>query len=198
LIPVELRELRRDELHYAAGVTARGMRDNPMCIGVLGDDPRHRLRMLNRSFLADLDSKKQAPLVAVRGNHVVGVAGIAPPGTCRMSFVDTLKLFPRVRPTRLGDVLRTFRWMHEWEIRDISEPHCHLGPVAVEPGLQGMGVGSQLLQQFTERMDAERQVSYLETDKPTNVLFYERFGFETIDEAEVLGAHNWFMRREPR
>jgi hypothetical protein len=29
------------------------------------------------------------------------------------------------------------------------------------------------------------------------VSFYQRFGFEVVDEAIVLGAHNWFMRRPP-
>ena len=90
---------------------------------------------------------------------------------------------------------RTMSWVNVWRERDPDEPHWHLGPVAVEPGLQGMGIGSQMMEEFARRMDRERAVAYLETDKPQNVVFYERFGFETLDERVVLGVPNWFMRR---
>lgn len=45
------------------------------------------------------------------------------------------------------------------------------------------------------RMDAARENAYLETDKPENVRFYRRFGFEVIGEGEVLGVANYFMLR---
>jgi hypothetical protein len=40
-------------------------------------------------------------------------------------------------------------------------------------------------------------VSYLETDKEINVRFYERFGFEIVGKANVLGVPNWFMNKMP-
>jgi ribosomal protein S18 acetylase RimI-like enzyme len=196
LIPVEVRPLERDELVYAAGVGARGMRDNPMTIGVLGDDASHRHRSLDRAYRAFLPMMALPPLAGFRGDHVVGIAGMAPPGRCQLSTSARLRLLPRTRP-RLRDMRRTFQWLSDWERRDIDEPHVHLGPVAVEPGLQGLGIGSQIMQHFAERMDDEDRVAYLETDKRSNVAFYERFGFETIDEGVVLGVPNWFMRREP-
>jgi hypothetical protein len=48
------------------------------------------------------------------------------------------------------------------------------------------------------RLDASRQVGYLETDKPGNVRFYERFGFEVVGKAAVIGVPNSFMRRAPQ
>jgi hypothetical protein len=44
---------------------------------------------------------------------------------------------------------------------------------------------------------APRAVGYLETDRPSNVRFYERFGFDVVGEGQVLGLPNWYMRREP-
>ena len=52
--------------------------------------------------------------------------------------------------------------------------------------------------EHSRRLDAAGQVGYLETDKAENVSFYERFGYETLGEQEVIGVPNWFMRREPR
>ena len=45
-------------------------------------------------------------------------------------------------------------------------------------------------------MDKEGSSAYLETDKIENVIFYRKFGFEIISEANVIGAHNWFMMRK--
>ena len=44
-------------------------------------------------------------------------------------------------------------------------------------------------------MDSAGALAYLETDKPENVRFYERFGFEVVTEDDVVGVHNWFMTR---
>ena len=51
---------------------------------------------------------------------------------------------------------------------------------------------------FCDRADRDGVLAYLETDKPENVRFYEKFGFETTGEAPVIGVPNWFMRRSPR
>ena len=54
-----------------------------------------------------------------------------------------------------------------------------------------------MLAAFCERMDEEKTLSYLETDKFENVGFYQKFGFKVIEEATVLGIPNWFMSRRP-
>jgi predicted N-acetyltransferase YhbS len=86
-------------------------------------------------------------------------------------------------------------WRREWAKRDPEEPHVHLGPIAVDRDRQGEGIGSLIMGEHCRRLDAAGAVGYLETDKEINVAFYERFGYETIDEAEVIGVPNWFMRR---
>ncbi len=75
-------------------------------------------------------------------------------------------------------------------------PHAHFGPFGVEPELQGCGIGTVVLREYTRRLDEAGENSYLETEKPQNVALYSRFGYEVIAEAEVLGAPNWFMWRE--
>ena len=53
-----------------------------------------------------------------------------------------------------------------------------------------------MLREYTRRLDAAGEDSYLETEKPENVALYQRFGYEVIEEAEVLGVPNWFMWRD--
>ena len=53
-----------------------------------------------------------------------------------------------------------------------------------------------MLREYTRRLDEAGEDSYLETEKPQNVALYSRFGYEVIEEDEVLGVPNWFMWRE--
>jgi hypothetical protein len=41
-------------------------------------------------------------------------------------------------------------------------------------------------------------MSYLETDRPENVTFYRRFGFEIVQQEPVLGVLNFFMVRRAK
>ena len=184
------------ERHAIVGVVARGMRDNPLHIAVYGDDPAVRLRRIARLFAGALGVLDLQLLVARRADGtVVGVCGMAPPGACRPGVGKQLRLLPHLLALGPGTLGRTGRWMGAWKALDLPERHWHLGPVAVDAGLQGQGIGSLLLAHYCERADAAGEVTYLETDKPSNVRFYERFGFTVIGELDVLGVPNWFMRR---
>ena len=182
-----------------AGVVARGMRDNPLHVAAFGDAPAVRLRRITRLFTGALGVLGFPMLVARREDGtIVGACGMMPPGSCQPGAVQQLRLLPHLLPLGPGVVGRTGRWMGAWKARDLPERHWHLGPVAVDAGWQGLGIGSRLLACYAERADAAGGVTYLETDKAINVRFYERFGFEVVGEQAVLGVPNWFMRRAPR
>jgi hypothetical protein len=55
-----------------------------------------------------------------------------------------------------------------------------------------------MLGRIGELLDAEGEVAWLETDKPENVVFYRRHGFDVAVEERRLGFPIWFMRRTPR
>ena len=202
MVDVDIRRLHRDELLLAAGVLARGMRDNPIHVAVFGDDPYRRTQTLETLFGAYLPMMTRAPISAYRAGTLVGVLGMVPPGhghrpnlPAALGGLRVLAPLVRCDPATCS---RLLRWLGAWARRDPQEPHWHLGPVAVEAGLQRRGIGRQMMDVFCARMDRERAAAYLETDKLENVAFYRRFGFETIAEATVLGTRNWFMRRAPR
>ena len=81
---------------------------------------------------------------------------------------------------------------------DPEERHVHVGPVGVEPGAQGLGVGAAMMRLLCERLDADGELAWLETDKPENVVFYRRAGFDVAIEDDHLGFPVWFMSRRPR
>jgi Acetyltransferase (GNAT) family len=180
-------------------VLARGMRDNPIHVAALGSDPDRRVERLESMFGVLFDVvAAQTPICAKRDGVIVGVTGMALSPGCMPRTGEQLRMMPRVLGLGPRTTARVMRWTGSWAKRDPSDPHSHLGPLAVDLHLQGQGIGSVIMEEYCRRLDAAGTLGYLETDKPENVGFYERFGFATVGEARVLGVPNWFMRRERR
>ena len=191
----EVATLAEAERPDAIGTLARGMRDNPLHLAAFGDDPNHRVASLTQMFNGVIPMQPE-PLRATEDGAVVGVCGFGPPPDCMVHMFGELpaEQFPPFFDDA-GEQARLAEWLRAWGERDPVEPHFHLGPVAADAGRQGRGIGTALMQAFCERVDQEHALAYLETDKAENVGFYEKFGFETVGEAPVIGVTNWFMRR---
>ena len=168
-----------------------------MAVAVLGADPDRCYRHLHRFFtrLYRL-AANQRPLVARLDGRIVASTNDLVGGACRARPIDKLRSVPALALTGPRAAIRAARWFDDWEHRDPDRPHAHFGPFGVEPELQGRGIGSIFLREYTRRLDEAGEASYLETEKPQNVALYQRFGFEVIEEAEVLATPNWFMWRE--
>jgi hypothetical protein len=198
---IVVRELDQADLPSAVGIVARGMRDNPLHIAALGSDTEARGKRLIRMFTIALPLifSKGVVLGAFDGGTLVGIAGMVAPGQCQPSLTEKLALMPRIIPAVGGGAFaRVGRWMGVWAQHDLKQPHWHLGPVAVDTHLQRSGIGTLLMKEYCARLDRVHVAGYLETDRPANVAFYERFGFQTVASAPVLNTPNWFMKRTAR
>jgi ribosomal protein S18 acetylase RimI-like enzyme len=194
---VEVGATRPHEIPDAVAVVARAMSTSPMPRAVIGPDPdrchRHLTRFFTRLYGV---AREQRSLVARLDGRVIASTNDLVAGSCRFKARERLRALPDLVRTPPTIVSRMLRWLAEWERRDPDRPHSHYGPFGVEPSLQGQGVGSLVMAEYTRRLDANGEHAYLETDKPENVALYGRFGFEVVEEAEVLGVANWFMWRE--
>ena len=197
---LRIEEVDASEIGEAVEVIVRGMRDNPNNIAAFGRDPEVRHSRLLRLFGAMASAEvpgRDRNMLAARGSDgsILGVCGMVPPGRCQPGLGQQLRLMPTVFALGPRSAGRTMQWLGTWSKHDSEKRHWHLGPVAVDVHLQGRGIGSMLMRAFCERMDAAGEDAYLETDKPENVRFYERLGFEVVGEEEVIGVANWFMMR---
>jgi len=193
-----IRELAPEELPAAGAIAGRALGDGPTLRWAAGDEPIARIAAALDVFVGFMEGMSTPQLGAFLGRHVVGVCGAAPPGTC-VGAVAPEEL--RTPPSEVGPPGDESRTRFVWSLfctHDLDERHWHLGPVSVEPGLQGLGIGAAMLRPFCARMDDEGEVTWLETDKPENVVFYRRHGFEVVEEVEAHGLTSWFMRRDPR
>ena len=196
---MEIGAFDASEVEEVLDVLARGMRDNPLHVAAFGENPERRRRRFRRLLAAAFSIRDFSHTLVARREDgaIVGVCGMMLPGNCLPDFRQRLRLLPTLLSIGPGAVGRTMRWLGVWEKHDPEVRHWHLGPLAVDAHLQGMGVGSCMMQVFCAQMDAACEDAYLETDKPENVRFYERFGFQVVGEQEVLGVTNYFMLRRP-
>ena len=79
------------------------------------------------------------------------------------------------------------------------ESHRYLPLMGVDPLHFGKGIGAALMTHGLGICDRDGSLAYLESNKPGNVLFYERFGFVPYGKIEV-GSHPpvTTMIRRPR
>lgn len=184
------------DLSAAARLCAEAMADNPLHLKVFGQDINKRQRRLTRLFSGLL------PYIAgngeLRGAYVgqqlVGVLGRLSPGRCQPSYMEILKLAPALLTSNspLG-WLRTLRWLKQWSALDPKTLHWHLGPLAVAPNHQRQGIGRALME--VAIIEANGVRLYLETDKLSNVQFYQRLGFNITATPILLGTKTWLMLR---
>lgn len=197
---LEIGAIGAAETEEVLDVLSRGMRDNPLHVTAFGEDPETRRRRFRKlvSMMFSVGDLSHTLVARREDGVVVGVCGMMPPGDCLPGLGQQLRMLPSMLAIGPRTAGRIMRWMGAWQRHHPGERHWHLGPLAVDAHLQGEGVGSRMMRVFCARMDAAGEDAYLETDKPINVRFYERFGFEVVGEGEVLGVPNWFMLRRAR
>src|ERR1700745_617966 len=63
-----------------------------------------------------------------------------------------------------------------------EDPHWYLGVIGSDPSVRGKGFGQVLMRARLDRVDAEHAPAYLESTKPQNIGYYQRFGFGVTGE----------------
>lgn len=80
-----------------------------------------------------------------------------------------------------------------------DEPHFYLGILGVPPVAQGSGLGAELVAPVLAMCDRAEIPAHLESSNPRNIGFYERLGFEAVDEYRCGGDPLMtIMTRRPR
>ncbi|MFD6471721.1 GNAT family N-acetyltransferase [Streptomyces goshikiensis] len=85
-------------------------------------------------------------------------------------------------------------------VHPTAEEHEYLLMIAVAPGRQGEGLGTELMRPVLERCDREGLPAYLEASSERSKVLYERLGWEVTGEPVRLpdGPLMWPMWRKPR
>jgi GNAT superfamily N-acetyltransferase len=195
-LQVAITRMSAAELAEAGRVLGAAFVSSPLERAVRGTIDDRQRRGLVRAYTATCRLPGHVS-VASSDDRIVGAIRWVESPRCQLRWSRKLAMAPTAISSFGRNLPKAMRWVGEWSMRDPSEPHVHLGPIGVEPALQGHGIGSQMLAVYCEQLDLDGDAGYLETDKPENVRLYERFEFEVRSEAYVLGVPNSFMWRKP-
>ncbi len=183
--------LEQGDISEAARVLSLAMLTCPIHVAVFQGQGAEVRRVQQQMFARLLRHYPGLVFVAKLDGQIVGVLRMK---SCRGRQAS----HPEVDEKTLQDTAsRLSHWQAVWDQHDPREPHWHLGPVGVVPSRQGSGVGTALMQRFCLEVDVRKVAAFLETDRSTNVRFYQKFGFQMVKEVDIFEVKNYFMWRSP-
>ncbi|OBJ47416.1 GNAT family N-acetyltransferase [Mycobacterium asiaticum] len=198
----QARAAQQADLRELGRTLGRAFFDDPVSLWLLPDAAKRRAH-LSRLF------------TTMTRHHHLGAGGVEVacdgPGIGAAALWDPPKRWQESRRAQLAQTptfLRVFgfrtakaRGLQElMKSKHPEEPHWYLAVIGSDPGVRGRGFGQVLMRSRLDRCDAEYCPAYLESSKPENVPYYERFGFQVTGEIVLPdgGPTLWPMWRDPR
>jgi GNAT superfamily N-acetyltransferase len=196
---IEAREAGDADVEPLAGALARAFHDDPVMTWLLGERDEPRLRRLHRFMRSEARRHRRHGGTVLTADGHPGGALWDPPGKWRMSVPDILRAAP-VMISGVGPrIPRAIGGLGQMEKVHPREPHWYLAILGTDPSQQGKGVGGALMTPILDRCDRDGLGAYLESSKPENLPYYERFGFRVTGEFDMpKGPPMWPMWRDPR
>jgi GNAT superfamily N-acetyltransferase len=194
---VELVRATAADLDAVARTLGRAFEDDPV-MAWLFPDPATRLASVTRFFAYAVEQVHLPHGDIVTAGAMASVAVWEPPGRWKVPLSTTLR-GARAMVSLLGPRLpRSLRGLSAIESRHTRWPHWYLAIVGTDPEHQGRGLGAAVIRDVLSRCDGDGVGAYLESSKPENVPYYERFGFRVVDEVRLpAGPPVWLMWRHP-
>ncbi|WP_457419783.1 GNAT family N-acetyltransferase [Roseateles sp. P5_E7] len=184
------------DIERAVGCLAAAFAEDPITGFLLETGPNYRAR-LTQFFSLLMGARIALGMPVLLARDTAGIRGAAmgyttAPPPWPTSFADDWDRFEKAIPGL------TNRMTAYDEIAEKSKPtvaHYYLGVIGMDPALQGLGMGAQLLKAFCDRSAADPLSAgvYLETANPSNVRFYERAGFAETGRSILGNATLWCM-----
>jgi ribosomal protein S18 acetylase RimI-like enzyme len=193
---------KKDDVGELSRTLARAFYDDPVMVWLLPDE-KPRTAQLYRLFATMTRHHHLARggvEVACDGPDIGAAALWDPPNEWQETRWAQLAMTPTfirvfgAQSMRGRAVQELMKRVHP------EEPHWYLAAIGSDPTVRGKGFGQALMRSRLDRCDAEYCPAYLESTKPENVPYYERFGFTVTRELELPdgGPTMWAMWRAPR
>ena len=172
---VSIRPLVRDRWPEAGRLAGRAFWTEDY-MTPFADDPLERFAVVQDIYLRMESSASTTTLAAFAGDHIAGFASVER-GACFFCGLDPAS--PPPTEDRTAEVLHGV----DLAIRDLHTglpAHANIGPVAVEPTLQGRGIGAALVDAAYELAAADAPPTVSLDCDPRLQGFYEARGFRPV------------------
>lgn len=186
------------EISKPAEALGRAFADDPVLERFIAPGPR-RPRKLTRFFELECRLTQSGFGEIWLDDDCLGAAIWRHPGGYPEPVSVQLRMLPRYLSHFPREFVKASRGLTAMAKVHPKEPHWYLVAVGVVPEAQGRGRGAALLEPVLRRCDEEHAPAYLEASTAANARLYERLGFESREEVEMLpGVRVRPMWREPR
>ncbi|MHA2125556.1 MAG: GNAT family N-acetyltransferase [Promethearchaeota archaeon] len=198
-----LYQLKNIPLNKAAGVISRAFYDDPLYAYIIPDESE-RKKYFPYIFKAYIWYCLHFGEVYASSANLEGIALWIPSEYAYITPERSKECGDEVFFYMLGRkyLERLSVTAHPNEVHEqlVKEPHVYLMVLAVDPEYQRKGFGRKLLLSSIEYLDKTNQKCYLDTNKESNVSYYQKFGFEVLKKFDILntGVTNWSMLRTPK
>lgn len=202
-------QLQLAQLRPAAELSARAFDSDPFFRYLLPKD------LVRASLLTEVMQALMAPLTPLGGTYAYAPSPALQGVLCverwekRATGLGYVNSFARAAVAMVIPLLSS--WLRFEDIRRLncglralldiqelhpSEPHDYVAILTVDPTCQRGGIGRDLLSSFLAESDSRGRPVHLETSRPDNVGYYQRFGFRVVHELTVADAPPlWIMTR---
>ena len=196
---IAARQATSEELRPVADALARAFLDDPVMRWLFGEGDRPRMRRLRSYFGSEARRHQRHGGTVLTADGLGAGAFWEPPGQWRITWPAVLRATPMLVRCIGPRIPRALRGLDQIERVHPRVPHWYLAVIGTDPPQQGKGIGAALLDPILARCDAEGTGAYLESSKPENVPWYERFGFTVTGELTLPdGPPLWSMWRDPQ
>jgi ribosomal protein S18 acetylase RimI-like enzyme len=198
----QVREARKSDVRELARTLGRAFFDDPVTTWLIPQD-KGRIAKLQRLFGAMTRHhhlSRGGVEVASAGNGIAAAALWDPPDQWQETQRAQLAMTPTFLRVFGLNSLRGRTLQETMKAAHPEEPHWYLAVIGSDPAVRGRGLGRALMESRLQRCDAEFCPAYLESSKPENVPYYERFGFTVTSEITLPGGGPtlWPMWRQPQ
>jgi ribosomal protein S18 acetylase RimI-like enzyme len=197
-----VRAARRDEATVLGEVLADAFAEDPVFAWLIPPQPRGRDDRLRTFFTSMSRGYLRRGKPCYLTADASAAALWAAPGAWTMPLSQIIL---EAAPNGLAfrrNLLRALRTQLQIERLHAgqSRPHWYLGYLGTRSDRQGQGLGTQMLREVLDGLDADGVPAYLESSNERNLPLYERNGFRVIGELQALGYGPtiWRMWREPQ
>lgn len=158
------------------------------------------LALFWRSEIAALGDGAKVLGARDRDGRLVGVSVWLPPGEYPLPASDQVRQLlgaGRAMMLRPRAMLDGLRYILAIEKAHPKDELWYLLLLVVDPAVQRGGIGARLQAEGLASADHDGLDCYLETQKPENLVYYRRFGYEVAEELRPVrgGPPLWTMRR---
>jgi GNAT superfamily N-acetyltransferase len=204
-VTIEVRPAAQTDVRELSAALGRAFYDDPVAMWMLPSEDSRPARLAK--FFATMTRHHHLAgggvEVASDGTGIGAAALWDPPNRWQHSVAEQLRMLPSFVigfGLRLAIGRKLTELLEAMEREHPEEPHWYLATIGSDTRVRGRGFGQALMRSRLDRCDAEHAPAYLESSKPENIPYYQRFGFTVTGEIAIPGDGPtlWPMWRAPR